>query len=130
MLIGAYAQLDNVPPLVLIGRMSRPPSLWPRNVHVFHDWPHAAVMHAWSRSMLGVVPSIWPEACATVLMEGMASGKPIIASNAGGNPEIVDDNVSGLLVQPGDQLGLAHAIKAVAADESLRRRLSAGALQK
>lgn len=60
----------------------------------------------------------------------MASGKPVIASDIGGNLEIVDHNVSGLLVQPGDQFGLAQAINAVAADEGLRRRLSEGALQK
>ena len=130
-LIGAYAQLDNVPPLVVIGRKCHDtPPRWPRNVYVFHDWPHAAVMQAWSRSMAGVVPSIGPEACATVLMEAMASGKPMIASNVGGNPEIVDHNISGLLVRPGDQPGLAYAIRALMADEGLRQRLSAGALRK
>jgi glycosyltransferase involved in cell wall biosynthesis len=117
--------------LVAIGRKCQDtPARWPKNVHVFHDWPHAAVMQAWSRSMLGVAPSIWPEACATVLMEGMASGKPMIASNAGGNPEIVEGNVSGLMVRPGDQRDLAHAIQALAANESLRARLGAGALRK
>ena len=60
----------------------------------------------------------------------MASGKPMIASNAGGNPEIVDDNVSGLLVRTGDQRGLAQAIAALAADEGLRSRLAAGAIRK
>jgi glycosyltransferase involved in cell wall biosynthesis len=130
-LLAAYAQLDDVPPLVLIGRKCHDaPSVWPQNVYVFHDWPHAAVMQAWSRSIAGVVPSIWPEPCATVLMEAMASGKPVIASDIGGNPEIVGHNVSGLLVQPGDQLGFAHAIKTLATDENLRRRLSEGALRR
>jgi glycosyltransferase involved in cell wall biosynthesis len=130
-LLGAYAQLNNVPPLVLIGRKCHDaPTRWPENVHVFHDWPHASVMEAWSRSMAGVVPSIWPEPCATVLMEAMASGKPVIASNVGGNPDIVDDGVSGLLVRPGDQRGLAQAMQALATDERLRGRLAAGAVQK
>ena len=80
--------------------------------------------------MAGVLPSVGPEACATVLMEAMASGKPMIASNVGGNPDIVDDNVNGLLVRPGDRPGLAQAISALAADEGLRRRLAAGALRK
>ncbi len=130
-LMAAYAQLDNVPPLVLIGRKCHDsPTHWPKNVHVFHDWPHAAVMQAWRRSMAGVLPSVGPEACATVLMEAMASGRPMITSNIGGNPDIVDDNISGLIVQPGDQAGLARAIQAMATDEGLRQRLSDGALQK
>ena len=127
----AYAGLAGAPPLVLIGRKCHDtPSHWPKNVHVFHNWPHSAVMRAWSRSLAGVLPSIGPEACATVLMEAMASGRPTIASNAGGNPDIVDDNVNGLLVKPGDPRGLAAAISALAADEGLRARLAAGALQK
>jgi glycosyltransferase involved in cell wall biosynthesis len=130
-LMEAYAGLENAPPLVLIGRKCHDtPKTWPRNVHVFHDWPHPAIMHAWSRSMAGVLPSVGPEASATVLMEALASGKPVIASSAGGNPDIVEDGVNGLLVRPGDQRGLAQAIERLAADESLRARLAAGALRK
>lgn len=130
-LMAAYAQLENVPPLVAIGRRCHDtPASWPKNVHVFHDWPHTAVMHAWSRSMAGVLPSVGPEACATVLMEAMACGKPMITTNIGGNPGIVDDNISGLLVEPGDEDGLARAILAMASDEGLRQRLSTGASRK
>jgi len=117
--------------LVLIGRKCQDtPTSWPANVRVFHDWPHTAVMHAWKKSMAGVLPSVGPEACATVLMEAMACGKPMIASSAGGNPDIVEDNVNGLLVRPGDRLGLAQAIKALAGDEGLRERLAVGASRK
>jgi glycosyltransferase involved in cell wall biosynthesis len=129
-LIEAYSGLSSAPPLVLIGRKCQDmPTRWPADVHVFHDWPHAAVMHAWKRCMLGVLPSVGPEACATVLMEGIASGKPMIASATGGNPDIIEDNVNGLLVRPGDRRGLAEAIAAMCGDEALRRRLGAGALR-
>ena len=127
----AYAELDGAPPLVLIGRKCHDtPTRWPENVHVFHDWPHAAIMHAWSRSMAGVLPSVGPEAFGIVLLEAMASGKPVIASNVGGIPDIVEDNVDGLLVRAGDRRGLAAAMAALVADEGLRRRLAAGALRK
>jgi glycosyltransferase involved in cell wall biosynthesis len=130
-LVEAYAGLESVPPLVLIGRKFHDmPTRWPANVHVFHDWPRPAVMQAWRRSMAGVVPSVGPEPCATVLMEAMACGKPVIASTAGGNSEIVENNVSGLLVRPGDRLALAQAISALTADERLRDRLAAGALRR
>lgn len=130
-LADAWSSVPNVPPLVMIGRQCHDtPAIWPANVHVFHDWPHGAVMHAWNRSMAGVLASVGPEACATVLMEGMASGKPMIASNIGGNPDIVESGVSGLLVQPGDRTSLAAAISALVTDEGLRNRLSAGALRR
>lgn len=127
----AFSGLENPPPLVLIGRKCHDtPTRWPKNVHVFHDWPHAAVMHAWKQCMFGVLPSVGPEASATVLMEAMASGKPTVASSAGGNPDIVDDKVNGLLVRPGDRRGLQEAIATLAADEGLRGRLGAAAVLK
>ena len=80
--------------------------------------------------MAGVLPSVGPEAFGIVLLEAMASGKPVIASNVGGIPDIVEDNVDGLLVRAGDRRGLAAAMAALVADEGLRRRLAAGALRK
>ena len=77
--------------------------------------------------MIGVLPSIGPEAFGIVLLEAMASGKPVIASTAGGIPDIVEDNVSGLLVRPGDPRGLAQAMGALVTDEPFRGRLAAGA---
>ena len=130
-LIDAYSGIEMAPPLVLIGRKCQDtPVRWPANVYVFHDWPHAAVMHAWSRSLAGVLPSVGPESFGIVLLEAMASGKPVIASNVGGIPDIFDDHVSGLLVQPGDAAGLRRAISALATDEGLHRRLAEGALRR
>ena len=56
-----------------------------------------------------VLPSLW-EGLGLVLLEAMASSKPIIASRVNAIPEIVEDNVTGLLVSPRDIEGLAHAI--------------------
>ncbi len=46
----------------------------------------------------------------TTILEAMACGKPVIASNVSGIPEIVDQGVTGLLVPPEDPQALAHAI--------------------
>ncbi len=46
-----------------------------------------------------------------VLAEAMLHGKPVICSRIGGLPEIVDDGVTGLLFQPGDQRELAEKIR-------------------
>ncbi len=54
--------------------------------------------------------SIEPEPFGRVLLEGMALGKPIIATNAGGPVEIVVDDVTGLLVPMNDPASMANAI--------------------
>ncbi len=51
-----------------------------------------------------------PEPFGRVIAEGMIAGRPVIATNAGGVPEIIDDGVSGLLVPCGDVSGLADAM--------------------
>lgn len=50
------------------------------------------------------------DAFPTVLLEAMAAGLPVVASNVGGVPEIVEPEVTGLLVPPGDPMQLAGAI--------------------
>lgn len=50
------------------------------------------------------------EPFANVILEAMAAGRPIVATRVGGNVEMVDDEVSGLLVEPEDPDGLAKAI--------------------
>ena len=59
---------------------------------------------------LCVVPSVWQEAFGLAVVEPMARGKPVVATNVGGIPEIILHGVTGLLVPPGDQSALANAI--------------------
>jgi glycosyltransferase involved in cell wall biosynthesis len=61
------------------------------------------------------------------LLESMALGKPVIASAAGGNPELVTDGVDGLLVAPTDPAAWAKAIERVLGDAPLAARLGAAA---
>lgn len=51
-----------------------------------------------------------PEPFGRVLIEGMAAGTPVIGTNAGAVPEVIEDKVTGLLVPPGDEEALAEAI--------------------
>ncbi len=60
------------------------------------------------------------------LREAMALGVPVIASAAGGNPELVVDDDSGLLVPPRDPAAMAAAVRRLLADASLARRLARG----
>jgi glycosyltransferase involved in cell wall biosynthesis len=57
-----------------------------------------------------VLPSL-NEGMGRVLVEAMAAGKPIVASNVGGIPDLVQHDYNGLLVPPGDEKALAASIK-------------------
>jgi glycosyltransferase involved in cell wall biosynthesis len=63
------------------------------------------------------------EGLGTSLLDAMACGRPIVATRAGGIPEIVEDGVNGLLVAPRDAASLAAAIVRALKDEGLRRRM-------
>jgi glycosyltransferase involved in cell wall biosynthesis len=67
--------------------------------------------------------SIIPEPFGQVIIEGMAAGKPVIASRGGGATEIVVDGVSGLLVPMKDDEALAAAMRSLLGDAALRERL-------
>ena len=60
--------------------------------------------------------SIWPEPFGRVLVEALLARRPLVASNAGGVREVVEDGVTGLLVAPGDATGLASAIRGLRDD--------------
>jgi glycosyltransferase involved in cell wall biosynthesis len=66
-----------------------------------------------------------PEPFGQVIIEGMAAGKPVIATNAGGAAEIIRPDVDGLLVPLGDHDALAHALQSLIRSPDLRQRLGA-----
>ena len=61
------------------------------------------------------------------VMEYMGAGKPVVATRVGGLPEVVEDGVQGLLVEPRDPANLADALARLLEGESLRRRLGEAA---
>ena len=123
-LLKAYAGLKQAPPLILIGRRAPDtPADFPPNVRALGTLPHAAIMHAWRRALFGVLPSVGPEACATVIMEAMACGKAIVATDIGGMPDLVDHDETGLLVPAGDATALRRAMQRLLDDRALLARL-------
>jgi len=76
-----------------------------------------------------VVPSRH-EGMPMTLLEGMALGRAIVASNVGGIPEAVVDGVSGVLVAPEDPAALAAAIVRLLGDAALRERLGTAARER
>lgn len=70
-----------------------------------------------------VSPSIWYENLPYSVMEMLASGKPVIASDIGGIPDLVQHEKTGLLVPPNDPDALAAAIRRLLADSALAAAL-------
>jgi starch synthase len=62
-------------------------------------------------------------------MEAMSCGCTVVASRVGGNPELVEHRVTGLLFPSGDSAGLAAALQTLIADPRLRQRLGRGAAE-
>jgi glycosyltransferase involved in cell wall biosynthesis len=74
-----------------------------------------------------VVSASDAEGLPNVLLEAAASGRPIVATDAGGTPEIVIDGETGLLVSVGDSDGLERGLVRVLEDGALARRLGGAA---
>jgi glycosyltransferase involved in cell wall biosynthesis len=77
-----------------------------------------------------VLPSEWYENCPYAILEAFAAGKPVIASNIGGIPELVKDGRDGLLFEPGNSDELADRIRLILHDNHEIRRLGNNARRK
>lgn len=75
------------------------------------------------------VPSLH-ESFSMAAVEAMSMEVPVIAARVGGLPEVVEDGVTGVLVPPGDSLGLYKAIRRLAEDPELRQRLGKNGRQR
>ncbi len=65
------------------------------------------------------------EGLGTSLLDAMAAGKPVVATTAGGIPEVVVDGETGFLVPPRDHQAMAEAITRLLKDDDVRKRMGA-----
>jgi glycosyltransferase involved in cell wall biosynthesis len=99
------------------------------DVVVLDGWRSAhEVSAALLRARALVLPSL-AEGLPIALMESLAVGTPAVVSSVAGVPELVEDGRNGWLVAPGDEAGLAAALRAVltATPEVLARTAAEGA---
>ncbi len=74
-----------------------------------------------------IFPSVWEENSPLVVREALLAGKPVIASRLGGVPEVVHDEVNGLLFDPFEKGDLEEKVRRVLEDPVLLCRLAKGA---
>jgi glycosyltransferase involved in cell wall biosynthesis len=74
-------------------------------------------------------PSTWQEACPLAVLEAMSAGLPVVASNTGGLPEIVEDGRSGILVPVGNSEAICAALERLLGDAELRRSMGEAGYQ-
>ncbi|MBA2462303.1 MAG: glycosyltransferase family 4 protein [Actinobacteria bacterium] len=94
---------------------------------VHHEWlDPLAVASALDEATLLVLPS-WPEGLGRVVIEAFARGRAVVATDAGGIPDLLTHEREGLLIPPADVPALAAALERVLTDHELAERLGAAA---
>jgi sugar transferase (PEP-CTERM/EpsH1 system associated) len=76
-----------------------------------------------------VLPSLG-EGISNTVLEAMASGLPVVATRVGGNPELVEDGVTGLLVPVGDVTALANALQTLIDDPAQCEQMAHAAVRR
>jgi glycosyltransferase involved in cell wall biosynthesis len=79
-------------------------------VHMLGEVPLETVARAMSAADVVVLPS-WGEGTPNVVLEALASGRPVVATRVGGIPDVVRDGVTGVLVSPRDADALAIGLR-------------------
>ena len=108
----------------LEGVVAREPS-W--HLYIASGLPRAEAL-GWMQIADVFVMNSTYEGLSHQLIEAMALGTPVVATNVGGNPELIRDGIEGLLVPPKDDEALYAAIKKIA-DEPAAARARAAAAQ-
>jgi len=116
----AGASCDEVEPLLLDGA----------GVTIAGRVSEQAKWELLHRADLVCAPSLGGESFGIVLLEAFASGTPVVASDIPGYRDVVRDGIDGVLVAPGDAVGLGEAVRELAADGRRRRAMSAAARER
>ena len=96
------------------------------SMHYLGDLDLAGVRACLRQADMFVLPSLW-ENCPYSCLEAMAAGRAIVCANQGGMPELIEDEIHGLLADPGDAGSFVSQIERLIEDRALRDRLGAAA---
>lgn len=105
-----------------IERLMQRPDLQGR-VHLLGHVPRERLAAWYRRATLCVLPSYY-ESFGLAALEALAHGVPVVATTAGGLPEVVEEGVTGLLAPPGDAAALAERIVRLLRDGALCHKMA------
>ena len=91
---------------------------------------HEKLKYLYSVVDVVVLPSVWQDPCPLVVLEAMASGTCLVASNVGGVPEILEHHVTGVLAAAGDADALSKAVCSALASPDSRAEMEHAGRQK
>ena len=92
--------------------------------------PHQETLSLYAAADIVVLPSVWKEPFPRVLLEAMASHRPVVATKTGGIPELVEDGMTGILVPPQDEQKLADALIRLLREPGTRKRMGEAGYQR
>ncbi|MBU0648607.1 glycosyltransferase family 4 protein [Patescibacteria group bacterium] len=90
--------------------------------------PHDETLKEIGKSEIFICPSL-AEGLGIVFIEAQACGVPVIGTRVGGIPDVIQDNETGLLVEPRSSEAISQALKKMLGNEEMRQRLKQNALQ-
>jgi len=90
----------------------------------------AEVRRELAASAVLVFPSLWREPFGLGIIESMAAGRPVIASDSGAPAQIIADGKTGLLVPPGDSKALREAVQSLLSDPERLEQMGRAARQR
>jgi len=92
-----------------------------------HEWLDPAPLAALLDEATVLVLPSWPEGLGRVIIEAFARGRAVVATDAGGIPDLVTHGVEGFLVPRADSVALASALERLLGDRELAERMGAAA---
>ena len=95
----------------------------PQNVDCIGHITQAEILNFYRHARFIIFPSIWYEGFPITLLESMIAGKPIVCSNIGGLPEIVEDGKTGYLFEAGNPVDLSRKIKMLWDNNLINKRM-------
>ena len=100
------------------------------SIHFWGKVGHQEIESVFRETDVLVLPSIWPENQPVSITEALATGTPVIASDLGGIPELIQDGDQGYLFPAGDAIALADRMRRFLDDPSAIYRLGASGLER
>jgi glycosyltransferase involved in cell wall biosynthesis len=116
LLLDAWRTLAGAPPLVIAGDGPEAPRLRERargipGVRFLGEVPRDRVQALFAAAAFAVAPSLWVEVSPVSVIEAMAAGRAVVASDAGALAELVEPEATGVLFRSGDPASLAAACR-------------------